>query len=225
MSMLVGAAASGALSYLQSLLQQHTTKDPKKAEASDPLSMLMQAISDNGAATAQAGVDTPSAKPAGSANSQPFSCETMSALLSAQGQQSTDGPSARLFAKLDTDGNGKVSKTEFGDAVSKAGADASLGEAVFGKIDGDSDGSIRQGELTKADRGGLHRATAQASTNADDSTTMTLTYADGNKAEMTTWATASAGAVNKSPANLLEQLVKLQAQVMNHATSTMSAIA
>ena len=55
---------------------------------------------------------------------------------------------------------------------------------------------------------------------------MTVSDADGSTAELTTWADAAAGgAVRKSPANLLEQLIKLQSQVLNAATSTMSAIA
>ena len=69
-------------------------------------------------------------------------------------------------------------------------------------------------------------ATAQTSTNADGSTTTTISYADGSKVDMTTPAqSASAGSGNKSSANLLEQLIKLQSQVMNFATSTMSAVA
>ena len=224
MSMSVGASSSSALSYLQSLMQQGRTKEAKKSEAADPLSMLMQAISDNGTASAQASNAAPATT--GGANCQPFSSDTMATLLSAQGQQPADGPAAKLFAKLDTDGDGKVSKTEFSDAASKAGADSSLADAVFGKIDGDSDGAISQSELTKADRGAPRHGTTHASTNADGSTTMTVSDADGSTAELTTWADAAAsGAVRKSPGNLLEQLIKLQSQVLNAATSTMSAIA
>lgn len=225
MSMSVGASSSSALSYLQSLLQQGTAKDTKKASASDPLSMLMQAISGDGASPSQNDAAAPPPKPGAGATCPPFSADTMSALLSAQGQRPAEGPSAKLFAKLDADGDGQISKAEFADAASKAGADSDVADAVFAKIDGDGDGAISQGELAKADHAGHRRATTQASTNGDGSTTMTVSYADGSKAEMTSWATASASTVNKSPANLLEQLIKLQAQVLNLATSTMSAVA
>lgn len=78
-------------------------------------------------------------------------------------------------------------------------------------------------------------ATTQTSTNADGSTTTTISYADGSKVDMTTPATAQASSTGDSSSsgsgssgtksNLLEQLIKLQSQVLNFATSTMSAIA
>jgi hypothetical protein len=249
MSMSVGASSSSTLSYLQSLMQQGSAKDAKKTAASDPLSMLMQAISDDGAATAQAATAAPAAKPGAVATSPAFSPDAMSALIAAQGQQSSDGPAAKLFAKLDTDGDGKISKTEFSDAASKAGADSSIADAVYAKIDGDSDGAISKAELSKADHGGHHHhhagkaggggggdplealmsgtgvngATTQSSTNADGSTTTTISYADGSKIDMTSAAKTAQGSGNVN--NLLEQLIKLQSQVVNLATSTMSAIA
>ena len=67
--------------------------------------------------------------------------------------------------------------------------------------------------------------TSQSTTNADGSSTTTITYADGTKVEMTTPATASnAGAASASPeapnfANLLKQLISLQAQLAAPTTS------
>lgn len=199
MSMSVGASSSSALSYLQSLMQQGSAKEAKKTAAADPLSMLMQAISGDAGQPAQTGATAAPTKPSGGAVCPPFSSGTMSALLSAQGQQSADGPTAKLFAKLDTDGDGKISKSEFADAASKAGADSSLADAVLGKIDGDSDGAVSQSELTKADEGGhSHHG-----------------HADG----------AAGSTLNKSASHLVEQLIKLQSQVLNVASSTISAIA
>jgi hypothetical protein len=258
MSMSVGASASSALSYLQSLLQQGTSGagDAKKAAASDPLAMLMQAISGDATSPGQTSSSTTSATTGSGATCPPFSPDTMAALLSAQGQQSADGPDAKLFAKLDANGDGTISKDEFSAAASKAGADPSVADAVFAKMDADGDGGVTQSELTKADQatGGHHHhhhvhgggggggaqnpldammasatasgATTQTSTNADGSTTTTISYADGSKVDMTTPAqSASAGSGNKNSANLLEQLIKLQSQVINLATSTMSAVA
>ncbi|HZL31673.1 MAG TPA: EF-hand domain-containing protein [Pseudolabrys sp.] len=182
----------------------------------------------------------------------------LSTLISLQSQQ-TQQPSP-LFSKLDSDGDGQISQSEFENAATKAGASKDMADAVFAKIDGDSDGSVSQSELTKADHGGGHHhhrvgggggggasgqsaldalisgtgadgATTQSATNADGSTTTTISYADGSKVDMTTPAAsggdASGGGTsgNKSTSNLLEQLIKLQSQVLSVATSTMSAFA
>ena len=105
MSMSVGASSSNALSYLQSLMQQGTSgaKDAKKSQASDPLSMLMQAISggDESSASTSSAASPPAAK---AGNCQPFSSDTMSALLSAQGEQPGNSSSKLLeqLSKLQT---------------------------------------------------------------------------------------------------------------------------
>lgn len=273
MSMSVSASSSNALSYLQSLLQQGTSGsgDAKKSSASDPLAMLMQAISEDGTSSGQSSSSATASNATTGSSCAQFSADTMSALLSAQGQQSTDSPDAKLFAKLDTNGDGTVSKDEFSAATSKAGVDSSLSDAVFSKMDANGDGSVTQDELTKADQaGGQHHhhhvhgggggaqgaggaqdpleamlssatasgATTQTSTNADGSTTTTLSYADGSKIDMTTPAAQSSdtssgsstdsssnSSTTKSTFNLLEQLIKLQAQMLTTATSTVSAIA
>jgi len=274
MSMSVGASSASALSYLQQLLQQGTAGagNATAASASDPLSMLMQEISGGGTSPGQTTTAAPSASTATGPSTPTFSPDTMSALLSAQGQQSTNGPDAKLFAKLDTNGDGQISKDEFTAAASKAGADSSVADAVFNKIDANGDGSVTQDELTKADQAGGHHhhhhvhggggggasgaggaqdpleamlssatasgATTQTSTNADGSTTTTISYADGSKIDMTSPAAAQSSASNgssttnssspaspSSPSNLLEQLIKLQSQVLSFAAPTLSAIA
>ena len=72
-------------------------------------------------------------------------------------------------------------------------------------------------------------ATTQTSTNADGSTTTTISYADGSKIDMTSAAKAStdtaAASSSSTKSNLLEQLIKLQSQVLSAASSTMSAVA
>lgn len=255
MSNAIGASSANALSYLQSLLQQATAgakdaKCAKGASASDPLSMFMQTISDDDAPPDQAGSAAPLPNAASGPSCPPFSSDTMSALLTAQGQQSAGGRDAKLFAKLDADGDGQISKTEFDGAASKAGAASSVTDAVFAKIDADGDGAVSQDELAKADHGGGHHrmrvggvgggqdpsdangATTQTSTNADGSTTTTISYADGSKIDMTTPAAASSASAsatdsssNKGKFNLLEQLIKLQSHMLTAASSTMSAMA
>jgi EF hand domain-containing protein len=260
MSMSVGAS-SDALAYLQQLLQQGTAGASKSTGAADPLSELMQTLSGSGSDTDPSSTST---KAAGSGNSgsPPFGPGTMAQLLSLQGQDTTS-PEQAFFSKLDTDGDGKISKTEFEDAASKAGVDSSVADAVFDKIDGDgdSDGSISQGELAKADHGGGHHhvhggggggdgggldalmsgagadgATTQTTTNADGSTTTTISYADGTSIDLNTPAAppattapssdnSNSGTSNKSNANLLEQLIKLQSQMLSSMTSTLSTTA
>jgi hypothetical protein len=272
MSMSVGASSSSALSYLQQLLQQGQAGAGDAINASDPLSMLMQEISGDGSSLGQTSTAATSGAATGS-SVPPFGTDTMSALISLQGQSASSGsarsPEQAFFSKLDADGDGQISQSEFENAASKVGVSTSTADAVFAKIDGDSDGSISQSELTKADHGGGHHhhhvgggggaqgssgsgqsaldalvsgtgadgATTQTATNADGSTTTTISYADGSKIDMTTPAAASSGSdtsgsntsggstTSKSASNLLEQLIKLQSQVLNVATSTMSAFA
>ena len=78
----------------------------------------------------------------------------MAALISLQGQSATgigaQSPS-QLFAKLDTDGDGQISQSEFESALGAAGVDTSTADALFAKLDANGDGSISQSELAKAE--------------------------------------------------------------------------
>jgi hypothetical protein len=270
MSMSVGASSSSALSYLQQLLQQGTAGATNAASGSDPLSMLMQEISGDGSSTGQTSVAAASSA-ASSSNVPPFGQDMMSQLISLQSQQSgSSGVQSReqaFLSKLDTNGDGQISQSEFENAASKVGVSASTADAVFAKIDTSGDGSVSQSELTKADQGGGHHhhhvegggggggaqgsggsgqsaldaltsgtgadgATTQSTTNADGSTTTTISYADGTEIDMTMPAASSSGSgtsggstSNGRSSNLLEQLIKLQSQVLSAATSTMSAFA
>ncbi len=277
MSMSVGAS-SNALAYLQQLLQQGTS-GASSTGAADPLSELMQTMSGSGSGSDP--LTSPSGDTAagsGASSCPPFGSGTMAQLLSLQGQDK-NGPEQAFFSKLDTDGDGKISKTEFESAASKAGVDSSVADAVFDKIDGDSDGSVSAGELAKADHGGHHHhvhggggggegggadalmsgtdasgATTKSTTNADGSTTTTISYADGTSIDLnipaaaastgtsassdgsstdsststTSSSTASSSTSNQTSLNLLEQLIKMQSQMlsaMQASTSTMSIAA
>lgn len=266
MSMSVGASSSSALSYLQQLLQQGNAGATGASTASDPLSLLLQGMGDVSSPD-QTGTAA-SQNAAGSSASSPFGADMLSALISLQSQQPQQ-PSP-LFSKLDTDGDGTISQSEFETAATNAGASKDVADAVFAKIDANGDGSVSQSELTKADHGGGHHhhhhveggggaqgsggsgqsaldslmsetgadgATTQSTTNADGSTTTTISYADGSKIDMTSPAAASSGSdssgggtsgggtTSNNTSNLLEQLIKLQSQVLSAATSTMSAFA
>src|SRR5271169_4529184 len=260
MSMSVGAS-SNALSYLQQLLQQGAAGVTDPTNASDPLSALLQTLSGPGAATDP----STSAAPSTAACSS-IDAGTMAALISLQGQSTTgigaQSPS-QLFAKLDTNGDGQISQSEFESALGAAGVDTSSADALFAKLDTNGDGSISESELTSAKRGHGHHhhhhgggesqgsvssgqnpldallssadasgATTQTASNSDGSTTTTISYANGSTVEMTTPApatsdsgTPSTGTSGPSSANLLEQLIQLQAQLLNSAAPTLSAIA
>jgi hypothetical protein len=208
-------ASSDALAYLQQLLQQGTAGASKSTGAADPLSELMQTLSGSGSDTDPLTAPPSTAAGSGASGVPPFGSGTMAQLLSLQ-NQSAKGPEQAFFSKLDTDGDGAISKSEFESAASKAGVDTSVADAVFDKIDGggDSNGSISQGELAKADHGGGHHvhggggggggggegggldalmsgagadgATTQTTTNADGSSTTTISYADGSSIDMNT---------------------------------------
>jgi len=84
---------------------------------------------------------------------------------------------------------------------------------------------------------GADGAQTQTASNADGSSTTTITYADGSTVTMTMPApqsssTPSAGggstaqsAANPDAANLIEQLIKMQSQLIAQQSATVSALA
>jgi Ca2+-binding EF-hand superfamily protein len=185
-----------------------------------------------------------------------ISPETMSALLAAQSQASQGAsvaPTSRedalkdLFSQIDADGDGKITKSEFENALGAGGSNLAAADDVFGKLDKNGDGSVSLGEMSSALKGGHghhfgHHHMADASsdfsdplsqalqgtssttvTNADGSTTTSLTYADGSKVTMTTPAASSAsGASNSATSsyNFIEQLIQRQANLISSQASS-----
>jgi hypothetical protein len=190
--------SSNPNAYLQSLLQPDNA-DPTAAVApSDPLQALYQAITGGGGQPSDPLVAAATSSGDGlaaSSGAPQFSPDVMKALLSVQGNQTAHGGHHHHSAE----GAG-----EQGGAGGAGGSDP------------------LQALLSSATADG---ATSQSGTNADGSSTTTITYADGTKVEMTTPAAAStAAAASTNPeapnfANLLKQLISLQAQ---YATPTMS---
>lgn len=258
MSMSVNSS-SGALSALQLLLQS-VTNMAGNATGIDPVGDFPGEAS-NGA-TASNGAPAGS-QPFGMAP-PPFADGTMAALIALKGQDASGSGSPQgLFASLDSDGDGKVSQSEFETALSSSGVDTSSADALFAKLDGNSDGSIDQSELAPTSRGhgghhhhmstgasggaggldallnatGADGAQTQTASNADGSSTTTITYADGSTVTMTMPApqsssTPSAGggstaqsAANPDAANLIEQLIKMQSQLIAQQSATVSALA
>lgn len=239
---------SGAYAYLQSLLQAGGNAS---ASNSDPLSALMNSFYPN-SPTGDASATPPPPPPL--ANGPMISPDSMSALISTQESGSRGLRAEMLFAKMDTDGNGSVSKTEF-ENVFGAGADMSKVDGLFNALDTNRDGSVGNDEFMSAvqDSQGHHRhahrsgggdplqqllagtgvdgATTQTTTAADGSTTTTIKYADGSSVSTTTPAPSAAGSQtstsgngNAAAINALEQLIKNQAQFLSKLAAPASSL-
>ncbi|MGB6350290.1 MAG: EF-hand domain-containing protein [Pseudolabrys sp.] len=267
MSMSV-SASNNALAYLQQLLQSGS--GGVGAPSTDPLLALGQTLTGaEGASQPQAGTS-----PIGSGSAPTFETGTLAALISLQGQSASavvgQSPSD-LFSRLDTDGDGQISKTEFEQALGAVGVDTQSADALFGKLDANNDGNVSPSEIAKG-RGHHHHhhaessdasqsggsqqdglsallnstdisgATTQTATNSDGSTTTTISYADGTSVSMTTPAatqnsgssnngTSSDGTANNGSSgpgnnnNLIEELIRMQSQLVTQAASALSTIA
>lgn len=145
---------------------------------------------------------------------------------SALGSDGVDASSAdALFSKLDSNSDGSVSQSELSSAQHGHGHHHHMGGA--GQSGGSGGGASSLLNATNADG-----STTQTSTNADGSTTTSITYADGSTVDMTTPAASqnggsSGGGSSSMPSqnNLIEQLIKMQSQLLTQSASMVSAIA
>jgi hypothetical protein len=151
---------------------------------------------------------------------------TMSALLDAQSQSSTGSTASAsksrssalkdLFAQIDGDGDGKITKSEFEDALGAGGTNLAQADDVFGKLDKDGDGSVSLAELASALKGGKghrHHDRESVGSNSDP-----LLQALQGTAGSSTAATSSY--------NFIEQMIQRQAQaISSSATASLSVSA
>ena len=238
-----GAAASA----IDSLFGLASTKQTPSAGSGQDQPNLFAFQAD--AATNSAGIG---AGPAAGGGAH-ISPETMSALLAAQSQSGTAfQPMSRedalkdLFSKIDADGDGKITKDEFENALGAGGTNLAQADDVFGKLDKDGDGSVTMDEMSSALKGGRGRhhhhvasgngddsedpllkaldgATGTTVTNADGSTTTSLTYADGSTVTMTKPAASSSSSTSTtatSSYNFIEQLIQRQANAISAKASS-----
>jgi hypothetical protein len=245
--------ALGALSSAFDALQSLTAKKSSSPQATTGFSQTGTTPFDTDTTA------SPASSSGGSAQSGGLSPATMSALLAAQGQSSssTSASTSRsdalkdLFSQLDADGDGKVSKSEFENALGAGGTNIAQADDVFGKLDKNSDGSVSLDEMSSALKGAgghghgrkhhvggseetnsdpllqaLDGASSTSTTNSDGSTTTSLTYADGSKVTMTSAPTASASTSAASSYNFIEQMIQREAQAISaSATSSLSVSA
>lgn len=234
-------AASSALDALKALTSSkssaQSTGDNQNAKS--PFDLLSQGSSAPAGASSGFG--------GGGAQ---ISSQTMSALLDAQSQSSTTTASKSrssalkdLFAQIDGDGDGKITKSEFENALGAGGTNLAQADSVFGKLDKDGDGSVSLNELASALKGGrrphhdhagsssgdgsnsdpfaqaLQGASSTSVTNSDGSVTTSLTYADGSKVTMISAASGSSSSAATSSYNFIEQMIQRQAQAISSATT------
>ena len=150
-----------------------------------------------------------------------------------------------LFWQIDADGDGKITKSEFENALGAGGTNLAQADDVFSKLDKNSDGSVSLNEMSSALKGGSgghHRhhhvagrrhqrqqwiefrsadagpdgATSTAVTNSDGIDTTTLTYADGSKVTMTSRRRRqSTSSAATSSYNFIEQMIQRQANAIS----------
>src|SRR5436190_11725824 len=222
-------AASSAIDALKAL-----TSSKSSSAQSTGLSQDAKSPFDLMSSGSSASVGAGSGSGSGGGGSQ-ISPQTMSALLDAQSQSNSNVSSLSMrsnslkewFAKVDSDGDGKISKSE----VEALGADGNKANSVFGKLDTDGDGSVSLKELASALKGGkghhhdqgaessssddsgsnsdpfsqaLQGASSTSVTNSDGSVTTSLTYADGSKVTMTSAAGKISSTSAASSYNFIE---------------------
>jgi Ca2+-binding EF-hand superfamily protein len=242
-------AASSAIDALKALTS------PKSSAKSTGVSQNGKSPFDLLSAGSQASAG---AGPASGGGSQ-ISPQTMSALLDAQSQSAESATTASksrssalkdLFAQIDGNGDGKITKLEFEEALGAGGTNLPQADSVFGKLDKDGDGSVSLKELASALKGGKHHhdrhaessasdesssdpfsqalqgASSNSVTNSDGSVTTSLTYADGSKVTMTSAAGKSSATSAASSYNFIEQMIQRQAQAISSgATASLSVSA
>jgi len=198
-------AATSALDLLKSLTASKSQSAGNKQEPKSPFDLFGSSSTLEG-----------SPARSGAGGGSQISPATMSALLAAQSQAMTgSAPSASssrsdalkdLFAQIDADSDGTLSKSEFENALCAGGTNLVQAGSVFGKLDKDSDGAVNLNEMMSALNGKGRRQHDAAGS-------------DGSGAPVTLAATASASSAATSSYNFIEQMIQRQAQATSSATT------
>jgi hypothetical protein len=162
---------------------------------------------------------------------------TSTELQSAFGADNKDAADY-VMSKLDTNGDGSISQSEFGAGTTKgmghhhhmhAGPPPDASQSA----QGDQSTQDTQDPLAALLSSSADGASSQTASNSDGSTTTTITYADGSKVSMTSAAaasgssgsdtSASGSSLSQTQQNLLEQLIKLQSQLVQNLSASSAA--
>lgn len=236
MYLALGAAAAGVASSALDLL---SSLAPSKSGSGKTTGVTQpNPVFDIKNATT-ASVSAPSASSIGS-KSGALSPGTFNALLAAQDAGQPAKPASRtdalkdLFAQIDSNGDGKITKTEFENKLGAGGTNTAAADNVFSKLDTDGDGTVSLNELSAAligkgnkkrhahGAGGgqdallkaLEGAQSSSTTKSDGSTSTTLTYANGTTVTLSTPAASSASASASSSYNLVERMIQKQVDAL-----------
>ncbi len=193
-------AATSALDLLKSLTASKSQSAGNKQDPKSPFDLSASStVSEGSPARSEAG------------GGSQISPATMSALLAAQSQATAGSASSTgrsdalkdLFAQIDADSDGKLSKSEFENALGAGGTNLAQADSVFGKLDKDTDGTVGLNEMMSALNGKGHRQHD----------------ADGSMVTMTSAASASASTAATSSYNFIEQMIQRQAQAISSAAT------
>ncbi|MBR1163931.1 EF-hand domain-containing protein [Bradyrhizobium elkanii] len=212
-------AASSAIDLLSSLMSSKSTTQTGSSGQGNQTTGLFAPSTGTSTST---GSSTGTGSGSGSPQISPL---TMGALISAQSQSQTavsNSPTAAsrsdalkdLFSQIDADGNGKITQSEFENALGAGGTNTAQAADVFSKLDSNGDGSISLDEMSQAlqgHKGGHHRHhMASGSTDGsgsgsgaggsssdplmqalDGATSTSVTNSDGSTTTTTTYADGS----------------------------------
>jgi len=170
--------ASSAIDTLKRLISSNSVSTQSTGITQNTVSPF-----DTSASTATATPAGPSTPLAGSGASR-IAPETLSALFAAQSQSSTGSTTSAsaspsdalkdLFSQIDADGDGKVTKSEFENALGAGGTNLAQADDVFSKLDKvkNGDKSVSLDELSSALKGGTgghhHHRHVAGSDGSDD---------------------------------------------------------
>ena len=244
MYLALAGAASSALDLLSSL-----TPGKSGSTAKTQTGLTQNTTTSFGLTTPSASTSQSSGS-AGVGQSGALSPQTLSALFAAQDPSQSTSSTSRsdalkdLFSKLDSNGDGQISKSEFESNLGAGGTNIANADSVFGKLDTNGDGSVSFDELSAALKGkgggghghhhthgagggkggqdallqALDGASSTSTKNSDGSTTTTMTYSDGTTVTMNSPAAASSNSSASNSAsssyNLVEKMIQKQADAL-----------
>jgi hypothetical protein len=245
--------ALGAVSTALDALQSLTSSKSSSPQSTGFKQAPANPFDFSGSGSPATGSSTPPSGPGGASQISPA---TMGALLAAQSQTTMGSNTSALasqsaslqdlFSQIDADGDGKITKSEFENALGAGGTNIAQADDVFSKLDKNGDGSVSLDEMSSALKGrGHHRhahvaggsggadgsssdpllqalqgASSTSVTNSDGSTTTSVTYADGSVVTMTSPAATTASSTATSSYNVIERMIAREAKAISSASAS-----